>query len=203
MAQKRKRVVKRALLDVKEKKQETALAPLGPPAPKVPEPFPNKALVKIFRNLDVIIATSFRLVCHKFEAIYYEHHVEVFKGYNLPHPLSLEIRVQYADGTGNCLKDCLKSWMPAHLVYDDHAKKFVTVDNLGNAFLKDIGAYEKGRKARLNWCKTLNERKRFLIEDKRKFMEDIGLDTENMDFSWEMQAVGVQSIEMEPESDSD
>jgi len=93
--------------------------------------------------------------------------------------------------------------MPAHLVYDDYAKKFVTVDKLGNAFLKDIGALKENIDARLKWVKTQNEMKQRLLEDKRKFMEDIGLSTENMDYSWEMQAMGVESMELEPEGDND
>ena len=125
------------------------------------------------------------------------------KGYNLPQPLSLELRIQYANGTGYFLKDCLKSWMPAHLVYDDYGKKFVTVDNIGKAFLKYIGAWEEARDASRTWRKTMNERKKLLVEDKRKFFEELGLDTSTMDFSWEMQAMGVESMDLEPESDND
>jgi hypothetical protein len=93
--------------------------------------------------------------------------------------------------------------MPAHLVYDDYAKKFVTVDSLGKAFLKDIRAWEEATEASQTWRKTMNERKKLLVEDKRKFLEELGLDTSTMDFSWEMQAMGVERMDLELGSDNE
>jgi hypothetical protein len=98
---------------------------------------------------------------------------------------------------------CLKSWMPKHLVYDDFAEKFVTVDNLGKKFLQEIDALDLEKKARREWRKTLNEEKRKLIDEKREFMEALGLSTDNMDFKWELQALGVDSMDLEPETESD
>ncbi|KAH8746492.1 hypothetical protein F5882DRAFT_387349 [Hyaloscypha sp. PMI_1271] len=173
----------------------------SPQAPKSPKPFPTKALIKIFRNLDAITATSFRLVCHKFEDIYLTHHAEVFKHHKLP--LRLETRIRYADNTSQTLMACLKSWMPKDLVYDDFAEKFVTVDNLGKKFLQEIDALVLEKRARREWRKTLNAEKRKLIDEKRGFMEALGLSTDNMDFKWELQALGVDTMDLEPETESD
>jgi hypothetical protein len=34
-------------------------------------------------------------------------------------------------------------------------------------------------------------------------MEALGLSTENMDFKWELQALGVDTMDLEPETESD
>jgi hypothetical protein len=165
------------------------------------EPFPTKVFVKIFQILDVITATSFRLACHKFETIYLTHHAEVFEQHKLP--LHLETIIRYSNGTSITLKACLKAWMPGYLVYDDFAEKFVTVDNLGKKFLEAIDALELEKKARREWCKRMNTEKRKLIAEKRGFMKALGLSTKNMDFKWELQALGVDTMDTECESDSD
>jgi hypothetical protein len=93
--------------------------------------------------------------------------------------------------------------MPKHLVYDDFAEKFVTVGNLGKKFLQEIDALVLEKRARREWRKTLNAEKRTLIDEKRGFMEALGLSTENMDFKWELQALGVDTMDLEPETESD
>jgi hypothetical protein len=93
--------------------------------------------------------------------------------------------------------------MPKDLVYDDFAEKFVTVDNLGKKFLQEIDALVLEKRARREWRKTLNAEKRKLIDEKRGFMEALGLSTDNMDFKWELQALGVDTMDLEPETESD
>lgn len=164
------------------------------------DPFATEILIQIFRNLDIITATSFHLVCHKFQDIYLKYYLE-----HLPQdwwPLKLETKIWYEDGTSQTLKGCLESWMPPHLVYNNWPQRFVpreTLLKISEIVQEDCAGIHRAKE---DMCKAQNETKRELIDDGQAFDEMLGLNEEYLDIEWELQRIGAERMDLDSEGDS-
>jgi hypothetical protein len=134
----------------------------------------------------VITATSFGLTNHKFRDIYLAFADEIFR-YRYNKPLCLETRITYPDGKSQTLKACLRSWIPAHLVYDNWARKYIRLESLASQaeWIREL-CEEK------HWDKKARRQERKARNIRKRELRDLGSDAGSSD-----------SVVLENEGDSD